>query len=316
MFQVSLLLDFISNIKWTNHATAILFFLVDEVNTWVEKVKLVNINETTQIEICNKYTNTIESRLNIFESDDKEVKNVDDYDSNRIDVSYCFDFSQLTPELDFLKTITMANEEQYSINSWDRIKWVIIKIASWSDHFDLFMPYYPMQTLNRDKMFFMIPMDDQFKSLESENIIRFWYNLFLVSYKEKILCFDFEKIEKNFWYKSELNRKANEKIQKIFDVGLIEDMTFLSELIGNEPKLRNKVLKLNDDARVFSLGLNHIKAFIETKPRFSFQYSTNGKFHITNKNQAKNFITVLNDDILKSELTEQEYEAESKNAVI
>lgn len=315
MFQTSLLLDFISNVKWTNHATAILFFLVEDVTNGAEKIKIVNIIDTTQTEICSKYLNVAESKLTIFESDDRDIKSVDDYDSNRVDVNYCFDFSQLTSELEFLKNIDMTNPEQYNITSTDKIKGVIIKIASWNDWFDIFIPSYPVQTLNRDKTFLIVPMNEQFKSLESENIIRFWFNIFLISYHQKVLCFDFDKIEKNYWYKSELNKKASQKIQKIFDSGLIEDIEFLSELIWNEQKLRNKVLKIADESSVFSLWLDHIKAFVSTKPRFSFQYSGAGKFVIANKNQARNFITILNDDILKSELTQQEYEAESKNAV-
>ena len=315
MFQIWELLNFIADIEWNNNSTATLFFLVKEWNTegnFNKKVKKVNITEETQNDLHNKYLKSTKTKLSSLEQE-WIIKNIDDFDDNPHNFYY-FNNEQLNNDLKFITQINYLENETYIGTSNDKIEWIILRIENYNDKFDIFIPHYPVNNISPDR-FLLRYLDDQFEKINLDKIIQFWENIFLIHYRDKTLCFNFSKLEKGYWYTKELNNKAHNKLEKINNLWYIDNFEVLEWFIDEDKTLRNKVLKIQENSPIFTaVSFNNIKDFVLRKPKLKIKINSEWtKFLISSKKDASNLITVLNDDILKSELTNMEYEVENKN---
>ncbi len=314
MFPIRDLLNFIADIEWNENSTTTLFFLVKEIDTngnITKKVKKVNITEDTQTSLHNKYLNSTKLKLTPLESE-WIIKNIDEFNDSSHSLYY-FNDEQLNNDLMFLTQINITENESYLATSNDKIEWIILRAGNYNDEFDIFIPHYPMNNISRDR-FLLRYLNDQFEKVNLEKIIQFWENIFLIRYKGKTLCLDFSKLEKNYGYTKELDNKAHKRLEKINNLWYIDNFDILEWFIDEDKRLRNKILKIKDDSPIFTVSFDKIKEFILNKPKLKVKTNDEWtKFLITTKKDANNLITVLNDDILKSELTNMEYEVENKN---
>jgi hypothetical protein len=313
MNLISNIIDLITDYQSNGSARALIYFHVKE-EGWDVKVKKVNVNEETQNEMLWFYTDVLIWQLNYVEWN-QTVLNIDNYDDTRKDLLYYMDYTQLTSELMFLNDISRINCELYTANSNDIIKWVIIQIETWVDNIIIYTPYYPFQTITTTKAFLMVPVKDQFETFTGEKIISFSKSIYFISHQNKLFVFDFEKLEKNYWFNSNLENKASNRLWFIQSKNILEPSDFLLWLISNDKKFRNMLLKIDENSKIFQTPIQKIKDYIQRKGRFEFSYLENWKFNIGNKTQAYNLLKLLTNAYLISEITGEEYEAISKEKI-
>ncbi len=126
-------------------------------------------------------------------------------------------------------------------------------------------------------------------------------------------------LETNLHFKKAINTRAKKYAGEILNMGLVEDTTVILDHIEKEPTYAKKLISAYKNSIVISQKIpsTDIISFAQKKEYYSkyLKPSKNGKsFVIDGVTQSKRFLELLNDNFLKSELTNTEYLARSKKA--
>ena len=126
-------------------------------------------------------------------------------------------------------------------------------------------------------------------------------------------------LEKNLGFKQIIKQRAQEAAKLITSLDILDDNDVLSEMI-DDPSSARKLAKIINSSAIFKLGIKKesIINFTKHTPELigKFKYSEDGnKIKLsTNKSKAE-FLKLLNDSFLRSELTKQYYDVSAKNNI-
>ena len=288
-----------------------LYAIIKDWDTTINKK--IDIDRDTADWLTSKYSSLAKSYL----WDEVEFKEIWEYDDEANNVYYYFD--QCTDEMEFIKDIDWWIQDKFSIDELKKIDWIIVKIGNQDKFCNLYVPYYPIYLMDREKWAMIVPDNSQFKAFESDKILRFNNQITFLYYKDQqedlVLSFDFEKIEKYFWYEKEFINRANTKIETIDNLWFVSDISQLKGYIENKKSLRNKLIKIKQTSEVLNKSTSEIKAFVESKTFLSSKvwFDSDDKITITSEERARIFLKLLDDDYLRSDLTDWEYESDKKS---
>lgn len=327
------ILDFISEalpqeVEWSddnrnqNGANAMLFFRLKN-DDWSFSVKLVNIVETTQNDLLCKYWETLNKKIQSLQTDEVEIKHIDEYDYTNNKQIYYFNEWEVDEELSFLKLDYIHEEDEFHINDLSKVNWIIVRIWNTRIFINLYIPYFPIYSLARNKWIVLREatgiwnIDTQFVSNEADKIIRFNYNIAFLYFSNKLLIFDFKKLEKNFKYLSKMTERATVKLWILETKWLLSANSTIATLIESNPSLVNKLLKIRETSPVFDVPKIDLVNFVRLPDnKFKIKISDTWEFEVNTLAKARIFLKIIDDDYVKSELTGVKYDAEKKNDII
>ena len=159
-----------------------------------------------------------------------------------------------------------------------------------------------------------VPHLNRLKKVESD-ILRIDFNFQFCLLENVIYVSDIDKMEKICSFHTLITNEARKSIEKISLVDILENVEVLEDELENVTFAR-KLTRVYKDSKV--LGKVPNKTIVEfTKKHSYFQKNpikSNGeKFVLDTKKSKEAFIKLMNDDFLKSELTNYEYESLAKN---
>lgn len=313
MIQKNDLLNFFSNTANIPNIALNLFIIDNN-----DEIKKIQIDKDTSIKLLGEYSIIAKSYL---EGESISIKNIDEYNDWLVNTYYEFREDQLTPEMKFIRHVPLSTQNFFSVDDIKSIKWIIIKIGNESKFCNLYIPYYPIFALNREKWAVLVPEHKQFKSLDANKILRFNTKIVFLYYKlgledEITLTLDIPQIEKSFWYEKEFIKKANSRVDQIDKLSFVANIDQFREYIEKKTSIRNKIIRIPENSLVFTKTIDQIKGFVKTKKYLDiFQYQDD-KFLIDSEKKARTFLKILDDDFLKSELTEWEYDSDIKTHLV
>ena len=308
------LISFLENLDSLENKTLALYAIVRD---WEDSVmKKINIDTEASEWLMRQYSTLARSYL----WNEIVFKDIDDYDEEDNKNVYYY-FEECTPEMEFIKDIEWWIQDIFSVDEIKKIEWIIVKIWNENEFCNFYIPYYPLYLLDREKWALIIPDNDQFKSLDSNKILRFNNQITFLYYENPrediVLSLDFGKIEKYFGYGKIFESKAKIKLTNIETLGFVSHFDKFRSYIENKKWLRNKLIKIKDTSEVLSKSKEEIGDFIKWKPFLSakISFDSDWKIDITSEEKARIFLKILDDDYLKSDLTEWEYDADKKSKI-
>lgn len=235
----------------------------------------------------------------------------------RRNVIYEYDLSEVPTQLNVINEV-LSNEHQSKFNFKKddiyNLKSYVILIGNSQRKLLLYKQHYPVSLIKRDG-FFLKKDNERFIKFE-DDLIRIDSNFEFFSIKDKLFIKDLEKLEKFYGFHDIIKRKAQQSIDKIDEEGLLADVEVLREELENMTFTR-KLTKILDDSPV--IGKIPPKAIIEfTKTnemlKDKLKYTVDGERIILDTKKSKElFLRLLNDDILRSELTQEYYASLAKD---
>lgn len=159
--------------------------------------------------------------------------------------------------------------------------------------------------------------NDMFKR-QKENLLRISPVIHMIMMENEILLLDMKKLESSLGLKDILVREAERDIQAVMDKRLVTDNQFLKKACGKTSmckKLRHAltqskvVLNEIDNTRIISFAESK-----QEKLKFHFNAAKDA-FYIKSKAEAERFIKLLDDDFLRSELTQEDYDSYDKECM-
>jgi len=121
-----------------------------------------------------------------------------------------------------------------------------------------------------------------------------------------------QNFEKALLYQDVRQTKAIETLDEIDKKGLVDNFNRVKEFLKDDYYSVSKLTRLKGKPYFKNLTFSSCKQIIEDYGVDIDIDNTNKRFNIVSKQQAKLFIKVLNDDYLKSEMTDNKYAANSK----
>ena len=133
------------------------------------------------------------------------------------------------------------------------------------------------------------------------------------------MVIDIKSFEKNFAFETLIHQRAEKTIAEIENIDLLEDIQVLKDST-DDPAYARKLSKVMDNSPIIKLNIPNEKIikFTQTTPGLigKFKYSEDSKkIRLDTKVSKTAFIKLLNDDFLRSELTELYYASVAKDNV-
>ena len=273
----------------------------------VDKLFLEYMTDTVlnnnDLQVCE--LSTADERTNaIFHYDYTEYP-------EELEVFQSFDIKQATKEVE------KFNFEQDNLS---RLCGYIIYIGSMEDGVSLFKKHYPISLIKRDSFLLgAIKSKQRFELVTGDDIIRLNGAVQLFRINGEIFVIDIKVLERNMGFNQLIYKAADETVQAIEDLAIIEDIQVLRDS-AEDIAFARKLSRVKKSSPIFKLNISKetIIEFTKTTHDLSgrFKYSEDGnEIRLDTKKSKDAFITLMNDAFLRSELTKQFYEAKAKDNI-
>ncbi|MDP2491128.1 anti-phage protein KwaB [Vibrio splendidus] len=125
-------------------------------------------------------------------------------------------------------------------------------------------------------------------------------------------------LEKEFGFDKIIRSKAAQYCTTIEEKALVTDLTKFKDQLTNDTSFARKLVKVCKGSAVIEKGISNetiikfamSKTFYQEKLKLSKDGS---QFDLSSINRCRNFLTLLDDEFVKSELTQQEYISKTKD---
>ena len=277
-----------------------------------------NISGELAEEIKQTFINSI--REKILDNEELDFRNISSaYEtSNSV---FFYDIEEFPEKLNVLRNFNpFENYPSFSFssdNNMSSIQAMIITFGNEDNYFSIYKHIYPITILKENTMMRFIRIGNEFEKLNSD-ILQINTSIdFLFINNESLIVNNLATLTKAYGYNEIIKNQARQKIVLIESLDLIDNIDELAEFVKNT-KYAKKFLKINSESPVFKLEKSDMIKFIRDHPKLSRQIrfnETEDKIKLDTKTSKEKVIGVLNDDILKSNLTNVDYESESKSTM-
>lgn len=302
-------LQFINDNQITKHLTVF-------VTTQATGLQLLNIMNNDMDELLRMFIDSIKQKLI-----DDELYSIVDYSTTvlRDNVIYRYDLpNNKTIEMNRMSEVLNIQNPEY-FNSDNTSIYTIrgIYIVIKGDTNQYVVAYKNITGIDityANSSFLLFKDNDMFKR-QKENLLRISPNILMIMVDNEILLLDMKKLENTLKLKDILVKEAEHDIQTLIDKGLVTNNLFLKEAC-EKTSLCKKLKHALTQSKVILNGIDNtsIINFAESRnDKFKFHFNADkDAFDIKSKAEAKRFIKLLDDDYLRSELTQENYDSYDK----
>ena len=134
---------------------------------------------------------------------------------------------------------------------------------------------------------------------------------------DKLIVLSVKTFQNSFGYDKIIRSKAEENLGTIAAANLLEDIEVLREL-AQELKFAKKIMNIRHHSPVLHIPFADVRTFIQGHPKLRRRIKFNedqSRISLQSRSSKELFIKILNDDFLKSELTQLLYDSQKKAAM-
>ena len=165
---------------------------------------------------------------------------------------------------------------------------------------------------------FLFFKDNDMFQRQKENLLRISPVIHMVMVDNEILLLDMKKLETALGLKDILAREAERDIQAVMDKRLVTNNQHLKK-VCEKTSMCKKLRHALTQSKVILNGIDNrrIIEFAESKrEKLKFHFNeAKDAFDIKSKAEAERFIKLLDDDFLRSELTQEDYDSYDKESL-
>lgn len=216
---------------------------------------------------------------------------------------YC-PFSALGDNLDVISTFEEKNIE--------RVLGFIFKINLNSKKIFAYQQAYVGSRLQAKNVLRIMQKEDVFQIVEKE-MLKIDKRVELVIVDNTILVRNVKVLQDYFGFQLFVRNQAQSVISKLEELDILGDIDVLKECQNGEKLTISKKLMKIKKSPVLEMDKDELIRKIPLIPRYrGIIHIEDGKIRTSTKKDVDNLLKLLNDDIVKSELTNKEYDSTSK----
>jgi len=292
-----------------------LYFILESDNGF--ELKFADVDPIVSSSLLVQFKSYINSKF--MENEDLILMNLTDAD-DRKNAAYYYDIAEKPEGLKYL-TMILENEEQekfdFGNDDLNTIKAFIILIGNHEHKISIYKKHYPINYLRRDSILRIFPADTRFEKID-KNILSINESFEFMQITDNLIVLSTKTLEKYFGYERIIRNAASANLGIIELSELLEDNTLLQTL-SSELKYAKRIVRIKHGTPVLSLPKNTVMTFIQQHPVLKKKIRLNAgntKIALDTKVSQELFLKLLNDDFLKSELTQLLYDSQNKDNMI
>ena len=296
-----------------------MFFILKEQNTFVSRK--VELSADAQ----RSLTVEVKSEIGEFFEGDYVLRDLTAIDL-RQDAIFRYNLLKYPPQIDaFIRTLDKPNaipDFNHITDELTNLKAIVVVLGNGDENLSIYKHHYPTNTYRRNG-FSLLRVgiaQDRFEKLDQE-IIRLGHTVDFIYDGTDVFVTNFKVLEKFFGFKEAVKADASLKLATLTARNIIENAAVLEEriTIQGDVTFARKVIRAISHSRVLDTVVNdQIIQFIKQHHSLSKKIKINAaqtQIILDTKVSQNYFMKLLNDDYLKSELTQFEYDADSKDLV-
>ncbi len=296
-----------------------MFFILKEQNTFVSRK--VELSADAQ----RSLTVEVKSEIGEFFEGDYVLRDLTAIDL-RQDAIFRYNLLKYPPQIDaFIRTLDKPNaipDFNHITDELTNLKAIVVVLGNGDENLSIYKHHYPTNTYRRNG-FSLLRVgiaQDRFEKLDQE-IIRLGHTVDFIYDGTDVFVTNFKVLEKFFGFKEAVKADASLKLATLTARNIIENAAVLEEriTIQGDVTFARKVIRAISHSRVLDTVVNdQIIQFIKQHHSLSKKIKINAaqtQIILDTKVSQNYFMKLLNDDYLKSELTQFEYDADNKDLV-
>lgn len=182
--------------------------------------------------------------------------------------------------------------------------------------FYAFQQVYSVTKLDRKRSIYAYLSRDKAYEEIKKDIISIRHKIDMLILDGHIITGNIGMLESKFGFDKVVRKKAKDTIEMITEAGFVSNIEVLVQASEDSKLTIAKKLMHASNMPVIKMEKEELIKRVCDHPRYSKVLKIdNGSIKIENKTDIKNFLKLLNDDIVKSELTDVEYDSVSKKTL-
>jgi hypothetical protein len=300
-----------------NEEIGITVHLVKKNDDSTESILNADISEDLAEELRIIFREEINNR--IIDNDELTLRNISSTHET-INSIFLYDLEEFPDKLSIINQFQVFNDYpnfSFSDNDLESIKAIIITIGDENNYFSIYKHVYPVTIVRQNRMLGFIPRGNRFEKLNS-NILQINNSIDFLFTSNALIVNNLKTLSSVYGYNEIVKNQAREKITLISGLDLIENIEELTMFIENI-KYAKRILRIHPNSPVLRLARTSIINFIINHPKLSRKIRLNDnrdKILLDTDVSKVLVIGILNDDYLKSNLTNLDYESENKSEII
>lgn len=282
------------------------------------EVRLADINNSALPRILTLYKDKINEE--IIHKENLELLNLTEVDERK-NVIYKYDFDKDREPFMNIEQVIKDKEIKtfsFSEDTLENIDGIIAKISNANHGIYLYTKFYPVNLMKPGRVVNLLPSDHRFVIFDGK-IIQITGKFDILRYKNEYYLKEYEMLEKFYQFNDVIKERAKSYFKEIAKIKIIENEKKLYSYLESNPSRARKFIKVMSSSIVIKkISNKQLISFVSTNSKLKDNIKTNDdmtKFKLKTNNHCNFLIKLLDDDFLKSELTQEEYESLAKNNI-
>jgi len=202
----------------------------------------------------------------------------------------------------------------FSKDDLSQIDAFVIHIGNDDNSLMIFRKNYSVNLFKRDRIYLIKESDTRFDTMK-DDFIRLDAKIDFLYVNGEVYIYNLDVLERFGDFHQIITKEATASLGEIGTLGLVSNLDVLSSRV-DDLRFARKLAKISKDSPVFRVPQADIIDFTKKHPflKDKFNYTADGsQIELNTKLSQENFIKLLNDDFLRSELTKIDYESPAKN---
>lgn len=279
---------------------------------------LLNIRERDKGEIIDALKDFIQERILNYDFilQDYSVTNL------RVDTYYRYDLDAdtKTPEMVNLTSIIgVANQHQLDpdVINIEKADGMYFKLSDANGHIVTLYRHLSVADLTFTNSSHWYTFSGNIFSRQHTSLLKISPEAQMLQVSDEIILLNMKRLERLLKLDAILKRETETHIQTIQNKGIVESTAKLLE-VCKQPSISKKLRHAMTESKVFlnNLTNENIINFASRQPKLKFKFNpSKTKFRLKSKAEAERFIKLLDDDYLRSLLTNEDYDSNDKTGM-
>lgn len=288
-----------------NHGLSVFAWLEDDTQP---RLKQFLIDENLRSQLIQMLDREVKDR---FLADEVEVDSSENIaDKRRV----LYEFQQSETHAPF-RIISQWDyvTEQYSESDQKKLRGLLFRINRNDDDIWVYQRVYNVSLVKRSKSLLAAVGKTNTYVLMDSDVLRIDSRIDVLVVGDSFFSSNIDLLQKSFGFDRYIRGEAAKTIQLIDELDIVSDTGKITAFGDKETLSNAKKLLQAKSSPVLKMKKRDLLTRIKKHPRYKDKFKIqNDKIVITSQKDAGVFIKLLNDDILRSELTGREYDSLSK----
>ncbi|WP_019879983.1 anti-phage protein KwaB [Succinispira mobilis] len=307
------------NCLYEDGAGAVAYFILKIENQLC--IRMVDIKNEFLDDLKTCYLNSLTT--SIMNTEDARVEELQllqiSVADQRDNALYEYDLEDIPDEFAFFNTIAQDGEQQIFSSNNDSLKDLfgyVIAVGTNQNKALLFKKHFTTSYFSPEK-FCIFESDHRFTKLEKP-MIRLDTNFEMLYVDGTIVIKKLDTLEKYAGFHDVIKREATVSVQAITEADIVDNAEVLRDMV-DEVSFARKLTKTAKGSPVLGkIPTPAIINFVKNHPKLKDKIKLTQderKLHLDTKESKKQFLKMLNDDYLRSELTQAYYDSLAKDTL-